>query len=195
MAIDKTRGIGNIRWSPEQIAAFDAALTRRPHFRRLNHVAINANDLQASKRFYADVLGGRVIGESPHFVLVAIAGTVIGLSDDRGRAPMGHTPDAEFPHIAFEVDSDQFWPMKRWLEEHGVKTHQPWTRFQVEGLMYFKDPSGNLIEMYCPHFDDAEDISNTRDVREVMDFTALDYTWDPSVAEPVLQQGAPAAAS
>jgi catechol 2,3-dioxygenase-like lactoylglutathione lyase family enzyme len=185
------RGLGNIAWSDEQVAAFERALAERPHFRRLNHVAINADDLQVSKKFYADVLGGRVIGESKHFVLVQIAETVIGLSDDRGKAPFGHAADAEFPHIAFEADSDQFLPMKKWLEEHGVKTHEPWTRFQEEALMYFKDPAGNLIEMYCPHYTHAREVRNTRDVRDVMDFEALNYTWDPTVAQPVLRHGAP----
>lgn len=188
------RGLGNIPWSAEQIAAFERALERRPHFRRLNHVALNADDLQVSKKFYAHVLGGRIIGESKHFVLVAIAGTVIGISDDRGQAPFGHTADAEFPHIAFEVDSDQFLPMKRWLEEHGVPTHEPWTRFQEEALMYFKDPAGNLIEMYCPHYARAKEVRNTRDVRDVMDFEALNYDWDPALARPVLGDGVPPAA-
>jgi catechol 2,3-dioxygenase-like lactoylglutathione lyase family enzyme len=185
MQTDDRRGLGNIPWSASDVEAFEKALAKRPHFSRLNHVAIGAKDLQTSKTFYADVLGGRVIGESAHFVLVQIAGTVIGLSDDRGTAPFGHSADAEFPHIAFEVESDNFLPMKKWLEDHGVKTHQPWTRFQEEGLMYFKDPAGNLIEMYCPHFDGAREISNTRDVREIMDFAKLDYDWDPSVAKPI----------
>jgi len=181
-----TNDIGNLPWSRSQIEAFEAALGERPHFKRLSHVSINVDDLQVAKKFYADVLGGRITGESQHFVLVAIAGMVIGMSDDRGRAPYNSGPDAEFPHIAFEVESEQFLPMKAWLEAHGVKTHTPWTRYQIEGLMYFKDPFRNLIEMYCPHFAGAKAISNTRDVREVVSFEELDYDWDPSSAKPVV---------
>lgn len=176
-----------ITWSPDEVEAFESALARRPHFSRLNHVSICANDLQTSKKFYADVLGGRVVGESQHFVMVQIAGIIIGLSDDRGSAPFGHTPDAEFPHIALEIESEQFLPMKAWLEDHGVKTHEPWTRFQIESLMYFKDPAGNLLEMYCPQFAGAKEARRTRNVREVMDFADLTYVWDPSTAEPVLR--------
>lgn len=181
-----TDQIGNLEWKPEQIEAFEAALANRPHFERLNHVSINVDDLQVAKKFYADVLGGRVIGESAHFVLVAIAGTVIGMSDVNGKAPYTSSPDAEFPHIAFEVTSEQFLPMKAWLEAHGVRTHRPWTRYQTEGLMYFKDPFRNLIEMYCPSFDGAKELANTRDVREVVSFAELEYRWDPSSAKPIL---------
>jgi catechol 2,3-dioxygenase-like lactoylglutathione lyase family enzyme len=176
------RGIGNIPWTADEIADFDRALAQRPHFARLNHVAFCVDDLELAKEFYANVLGGRVIGQSPHFVLVAIAGTVLGLSNDRGSLPYNKTNQDEFPHLALEIDSDQFRPMKAWLEQHGVKTHEPWTRFQEEGLMYFKDPFGNLIEMYCPHFAEAKTISNTRDVTDVMKFEDLDYVWDPNRA-------------
>jgi catechol 2,3-dioxygenase-like lactoylglutathione lyase family enzyme len=180
-------GTSWIPWSQDEIEAFENALAKRPHFSRLNHVSINADDLQTSKTFYADVLGGRVVSESEHFVIVQIAGTMIGISDNRGTAPFGHTPDAEFPHIAFEIESDQFLPMKKWLEDHGVKTHDPWTRFRIESLMYFKDPAGNLLEMYCPEFAGAKNARQTRNVREVMDFAQLSYDWDPAVAEPVLR--------
>ncbi len=106
--------IGNIPWSAEQILTYERALAQRPHFRRLNHISICANDLQTSKKFYAYVLGGRITGESKNFVIVTITNTVIGISDT-GKAPFGHTADAEYPHIAFEIDSEQFDPMKRWM--------------------------------------------------------------------------------
>jgi catechol 2,3-dioxygenase-like lactoylglutathione lyase family enzyme len=176
------RGIGNIPWTKDEIETFERELAKRPHFARLNHVAFCVDDLEIAKTFYANVLGGRVIGQSPHFVLVAIAGTVIGMSNDRGSSPYNRTNRDEFPHVALEVESDQFRPMKAWLEQHGVKTHEPWTRFQEEGLMYFKDPFGNLIEMYCPHFKEAKSIRNTREVTDVMRFEDLDYTWDQSAA-------------
>jgi catechol 2,3-dioxygenase-like lactoylglutathione lyase family enzyme len=167
----------SVTWSPERIAAFEKELARRPHFKRLNHVSIWARDVELSKRFYAEVLGGRIVNEgTPHFTEVLVAGTVIGLSDVRGDSA---APDAEFPHIAFEIESDQFLPMKAWLEDHGVRTHEPWTRHQVEGLMYFKDPSGNLIEMYCPQFAGAEELRTLSTPVGFVDFSALDYVWEP----------------
>src|SRR5262249_44680153 len=123
-----------IAWSPEQIAAHEAELAKRPHFSRLNHISIPVTDLEAAKRFYVGVLGGRLIRDgTPHFSEVLVAGTVVGLSDVRGTPQRS---DAEFPHLGFEIESEHFLPMKAWLEENGVKTHAPWTRHHVEGLMY-----------------------------------------------------------
>jgi len=31
-------------------------------------------------------------------------------------------PHEEYPHIAFYIEQEQFLPMKRRLEQHGVKT-------------------------------------------------------------------------
>lgn len=171
-------------WSQDRIDAFEEALAKRPHFSRLNHVSICVDDLKTAETFYAHVLGGRIISEgSPHFTEVVVAGIIIGMSDNRGRTQRS---DNEFPHIAFEIESDQFLPMKAWLEDHGVKTHEPWTRFQIEGLMYFKDPSGNLLEIYCPRFADAKCLRQTRSVNDVIDLASLDYEWEPTSATPVL---------
>jgi catechol 2,3-dioxygenase-like lactoylglutathione lyase family enzyme len=176
-------------WAPERIEAFEKALAKRPHFKRLNHVSVYARDVEVSTRFYADVLGGRVVNEgTPHFSEVEVAGTIIGMSDVRGDL---QRPATEFPHIAFEIESEHFMPMKKWLEDHGVRTHQPWTRHHVEGLMYFKDPCGNLIEIYCPQFAGAKDLQKSPTPIGVVELEALNYDWNPALAEPVLPGIAP----
>jgi catechol 2,3-dioxygenase-like lactoylglutathione lyase family enzyme len=171
-------------WSAEKIRAFDAALAKRPHFSRFNHVSVWARDVETSMRFYADVLGGRIVNQgTPHFAEVEVAGVIVGVSDVRGvRTPA----ESEFPHMAFEIESEHFLPMKKWLEDHGVKTHDPWTRHQVEGLMYFKDPAGNVIEVYCPKFAGAKELRTAGTPVDVVDLASLDYDWDPALAEPVL---------
>src|SRR3974377_7827 len=134
-----------VPWTAEQIEAYEHDLQRRPHFSRMNHVSIPVERLDIAKRFYTEVLGGRLINDgTPNFSEVLVAGMIIGLSQVRGRPQAAET---EFPHIAFEIESEHFLPMKAWLEKHGVKTGTAWSRHQVEGLMYFKDPFGNLIEI------------------------------------------------
>ena len=170
----------SFKWTAEQIAEFERNLALRPHVRRLNHIAIPVRDLEKSKRFYAEVIGGRIINEgTPEFSEVVVGGTIIGLSESRGE-PQAST--AEFPHIALEIDSDQFLPMKKWLEDHGVRTHEPWTRHHIEGLMYFKDNSGNLIELYCPQFAGARELRKANTVLDVVDLADLDYVWDEAYA-------------
>jgi len=45
--------------------------------------------------------------------------------------------------------------MVSWLRQNGVTTSEPWTRDGVKGLLYFRDPAGNLFEMYCRKLNDA----------------------------------------
>ena len=164
-----------VPWTEDQIAAYERELEGRPHFARLNHVSLSVDDLEVSKRFYVEVLGGRMVNDgTPHFAEVLVAGMIIGMSDVRGTS---QAPASEFPHVAFEIESQHFMPMIELLHRHGVKTHQPWTRHQVEGLMYFKDPSGNLIEIYCPQFAGAKEIRVAPTPLDVVDLETLNYTW------------------
>src|SRR5579871_291978 len=50
-----------IAWTPEQIAEYERKLAARPHFSRLNHISIPVTDLELAKKFYVEVLGGRLI--------------------------------------------------------------------------------------------------------------------------------------
>ena len=66
---------------------------------------------------------------------------------DLSGVPTGR--DVEYPHYAFHADAENFLKMIEWLKSHGVVTPGPWTRDGKKGLMYFRDPSGNLLEIYC----------------------------------------------
>ena len=82
-----------------------------------------------------------------------VAGIIIGLTVRPGQ-PTG--PDAEYPHYAFFVEPENFLPMVAWLRQNGVTTSEPWTRDGIKGLLYFRDPAGNLFEMYCPKLKEAD---------------------------------------
>lgn len=119
---------------------------RPPRFSGLNHLSIPVRDRQEAIRFFTDVLGADVALDNPSFTEVLLAGTIIGISEQAG----GWTaPNAEFPHYAFSIEGADMQPMKERLESFGIPTHSIWTRHGVEALMYFRDPSGNLFEMYC----------------------------------------------
>jgi len=163
---------GRISWTPAQIAAHERE--RRPHFIDLAHVSVPVEDLDQARRFYTEVLGGRLILNIPGFVEVVIGRTILGLSAKNGRPP---APNAEFPHVALYIASEHFLPMKRWLEEHGVKTHELWTRNQKEALMYFKDPSGNLFEIYCEEYAAAKTVRVAQGPESFLDLASLNYDW------------------
>lgn len=119
----------------------------------VHHVSVPVKDVQQSLRFFIDVLGAELFQDLGGFAEVTVNDMIIGFSKQSG----GWTaPDAEFPHIAFRVEADNLWPLKARLEEAGVPTHPIWTRNGFTGLMYFRDPTGNLWELYCPRVRDED---------------------------------------
>jgi catechol 2,3-dioxygenase-like lactoylglutathione lyase family enzyme len=127
---------------------------------RLSHISIPVRDRAEATNFFVNILGAEITLQNPTFTEVTVAGTIIGLSEQKS----GWTaPDAEYPHYAFEVPPEDFEPMKTRLEAHGVKTHPIWTRHGVEALMYFRDPSGNLFEFFCTEgFKDADQLPHAK---------------------------------
>jgi len=106
-----------------------------------------------------------------------VGGAVFGLSEQEG----GWTaPNAEFPHYAFTMTGEDFYLFIEHLKACGVQTHHPWTRHGVEALMYFRDPSGNLLELYCERgAKDADKLPRLVKAggNLVIDFAALNYEW------------------
>ena len=120
----------------------------RPRIHSFGHLSMPVRDIEQSKRFFMKVMGGEPMATSDPetFTEVRLAGAVVGLST-RGGVPTGR--DVEYPHYAFHADAENFLQMIEWLKSHGVVTPGPWTRDGKKGLMYFRDPSGNLLEIYC----------------------------------------------
>lgn len=152
---------------------------QRPRIESLNHLSMPVRDIEQAKRFWIDVFGAEPVKTSDPttFTEVRLAGAIIGLSI-RGGTPTGR--DAEYPHYAFYADADNFLPMIDWLKSHGVVTPGPWTRDGKKGLMYFKDPSGNLFEIYCGgEFPAAANFP--RGAKQggsyVTDYASLGYDW------------------
>ena len=165
---------GFIQWTDEQIAAHQRQ--DRPFFSQMAHASLTVRDLDEAKRFYVDVLGGRLVLNLPEFAEVVVAGMIFGFGTKSGHV---QNADEEYPHIAFYIDNEQFLPMKKWLDDHGVTTHDLWTRNGKEALMYFKDPSGNLFEIYCKQFDGADKLQRggARGGESVLKLPDLNYDW------------------
>lgn len=115
--------------------------------RELGHVSLFVRDLDATRRFYRDVLGltetgtgknGRIVffsaGRHHHDVSCEIA-----RADGPGPQPKG-VPGLY--HIAFAVDDVA--AARRWVESHGLSPFGEYERgFCV------RDPDGHEIELYC----------------------------------------------
>jgi catechol 2,3-dioxygenase-like lactoylglutathione lyase family enzyme len=110
------------------------------------HVSLPCRDLEEGMRFYTRVLGGKLMFQVPGYAAVNIASIQIGLGD-AGCSFI--EPAKEYPHIAFYLTGPELVHMRRWLAHCGIPMTDLWTRTGNEALMFFRDPSRNLIELYC----------------------------------------------
>ena len=110
------------------------------------HVSMPCRDLAEGKRFYGKVLGGEMHVETPTFASFRLGGVDVGIGTD-GVTFMAKS--AEYPHFAFFLGPNELAQMRDWLGQCGVPTSNLWTRRGIEALMFFRDPSGNVIELYC----------------------------------------------
>ena len=110
------------------------------------HVSVPCRDLEEGIAFYRDVLGGEMHVNTPTFCSFRLGGVDVGIGTD-GCSYI--VPTAEYPHFAFFIGAAELVQMRAWLSECGVPVSNLWTRGGVEALMFFRDPSGNVIELYC----------------------------------------------
>jgi catechol 2,3-dioxygenase-like lactoylglutathione lyase family enzyme len=115
-------------------------------FDSLAHVSLPCRDLEEGIAFYVDVLGGEFRVNGPIFASFRIAGVNVGIGT-KNCSFIG--PSSEYPHLAFYVDTGTLAHMKQWLTQCGIPTSNVWTRRGAEALMFFRDPSGNMIELLC----------------------------------------------
>ena len=127
-------------------------MTRQTPVKTLGEVALRVNNLAKMKRFYQDVLGLEVLGESPTAVLLKIAEDygghtqVLGLFDRSVAVAHERTT---IDHIAFTIALADYEPEKKRLESLGlavdVQNHE-WVKWRS---LYFHDPEGNEVELVC----------------------------------------------
>ena len=123
---------------------------QRPTHAGLRHLALNARDLAAMKRFYVDVLGFEVEWE-PDADNVYLSSGIDNLALHRAPVrPAGPAAGGEsLDHLGVIVRSAG--DVDRWaafLEGHGVAlSAQPKTHRDGARSCYFKDPDGNSVQI------------------------------------------------
>jgi len=121
--------------------------------RKIGHVVLNVTDLEASVRFYTDVLGLLVSDRYPDSM---VPGGMVFLrcnTDHHGVALVGGVPKHErssLNHFAFEVGSlDEVFRARAWLAEHKVPiVFEGRRRAGCQVAVEFTDPDGNNLEIY-----------------------------------------------
>jgi len=133
----------------------------------LTHVSVHAVDMEASLRFYVEVLGMEHL-PSPDFAQrvewLRLGGLQLHLF-------LRETPAPEFHH--FGLDVDDFEAAYLMARDRGLvddATFAPSVRELNDGSvqLYLRDPAGNLVELNWPDAS-ALDRSVVADIRHVRD--------------------------
>jgi catechol 2,3-dioxygenase-like lactoylglutathione lyase family enzyme len=121
--------------------------------RKLGHVVLNVTDLEASVRFYTEVLGLRISDRYPDSM---VPGGMVFMrcnADHHGVALVGGAKKGErssLNHFAFEVATlDEVFRTRAWLRKHGVPiVFEGRRRAGCQIAVEFQDPDGNNLEIY-----------------------------------------------
>ena len=159
--------------------------------RKLGHVVLDVTDLEASVRFYTELLGLRVSDRYPDST---VPGGMVFLrfnTDHHGVALVGGAPTSEHSslnHFAFEVGTpDEVFRARAWLRKHGVPIHfEGRRRAGCQIAVEFKDPDGNNLEIYW----NIDQIGTEGHVRPASEWRQ-DFTLEDAVANPVAGQRVP----
>lgn len=122
------------------------------------HVGLNVSDLDRSKKFYQDVFGFEVMGESREdgrlFVFLS-QGQKLVLTLWQQSAGRFEKQRPGLHHLSFQVDTiEQVQAAERKLRAMNVRFHYEGIVPQADELektaVYFEDPDGIRLEIYSP---------------------------------------------
>ncbi|MCA9605305.1 MAG: VOC family protein [Myxococcales bacterium] len=121
------------------------------------HLAFPVRDLEATERFYVDVLGCKIGRRAARWIDFDLRGHQISahlVEDDEAVVPRNEVDGDAVParHFGLVLAWDEWEAMCAHLEAVGVKPFiGPRVRFEGEpgeqGTVFVRDPSGNAIEL------------------------------------------------
>jgi len=124
--------------------------------RGFHHVALICRDVEETILFYQDFLGfplvelveNRDYAGSSHFFFDVGNRNLLGFFDFPGHDhPAWQETIGNVQHIAISVGPEQFAAAKARLDERGMEYLGP--DRGVEDSIYFRDPNGLGLELYC----------------------------------------------
>jgi catechol 2,3-dioxygenase-like lactoylglutathione lyase family enzyme len=111
-----------------------------------NHNTSAVRELAEAKHFVVHVLGGDVFHNEPAHVTAWVGGFAYGVAP---QAEGWTLPECVSPRFTFTVKPDEMDPMRRHLDSFGIPTSDVVTEDGTDARLYFRDPSGNMLELLC----------------------------------------------
>ncbi len=163
----------------------------RFQLRRLGHVVLNVTDLDASVRFYTELLGLQISDRYPDSM---VPGGMVFMrvnADHHGVALVGGASKLEkssLNHFAFEVATpDEVFRARAWLRRRGVPiVFEGRRRAGCQLAVEFRDPDGNNLEIYWG----IDQVGTSGYVRPAAEWRPA-KTLEDAVANPVADQRMP----
>ena len=160
--------------------------------RRLAHIALRTNQLQAMVAWYCEVLGGHVAHGSDKIAFLTydeehhrIALVALGDYPERSGAV-----SAGYYHTAFAYDSlAELLGTYRRLQAQGIQPYRSINHGPTVSL-YYADPDGNQIELQVDSFPDAE-ATNAWMRSDAFRRNPIGIDFDPDQMLEQLRQGVP----
>jgi uncharacterized protein len=120
------------------------------------HVAFPVQNLESTRKFYADVLGCKVGRSAERWIDFDLFNHQISahlVEGERPAPPTNHVDGKDVPvlHWGVILTMQQWESLAERIKSHGVKfIIEPYIRFKGEvgeqATMFFLDPSGNALE-------------------------------------------------
>jgi len=142
--------------------------------RKLGHVVLKVRDARKSKEFYMRALGLQVAADAPEMGAVFLSFGAQHHDLALFQVATGEAPDAAQPglhHTAWQLGSfEELQAAYRELERQGVPVESA-IEHNVTRSIYFHDPDGNRVELYCDRYEDGgfEAMRTLGPKRDVMD--------------------------
>jgi catechol 2,3-dioxygenase len=122
--------------------------------RRVGHLVLRAKDVERSRRFFEEVLGLPVVGQNERGMVffstdVSDNHHMLALMPAKEGAAMPTPDHVGMQHVSFELGSfAELQAAYRRFKEKGVPIE--YTVYHgVTKSVYFYDPDGNRLEVYC----------------------------------------------
>ena len=116
------------------------------------NIALGVNDLPSMKKFYQEILGFELMGEFPSAALLKVSRGRSSQSQKLGllqRSVIAECGTSEVEHIAFVMPVPDPDMERKRLEALGLKVAAMNLDGLERGLLSFRDPEGNEIELLC----------------------------------------------